>query len=216
MDALKTIGAGGQPAVIFSDSASVLAAVEGGRSRHPWIQVIEAELDRTSATLCWIPGHANIRGNEEADRLAGSAEELEIQQIAVPAEDIKRWAKTKLRLSWEMEWLNERDLQLRRVKPTTLPGKDRESQAEQRTLTRLRIGHTRYTHAGLFTNEIKDCDTCGVRITVPHILTECRAYDGHRNAAGLSSSLYEILNNNHEAETKLIKFLRSTELFTEI
>ncbi|KAL9694928.1 hypothetical protein quinque_014213 [Culex quinquefasciatus] len=143
MDALKTIGAEGQPAVIFSDSASVLAAFEGGRSRHPWIQVIEAELDRTSAILCWIPGHANIRGNEEADRLAGSAEELEILQTAVPAEDIKRWAKIKLRLSWEMEWLNERDLQLRRVKPTTLPGKDRESQAEQRTLTRLRIGHTR-------------------------------------------------------------------------
>ncbi|XP_052567461.1 uncharacterized protein LOC128093769 [Culex pipiens pallens] len=99
MDALKTIEVGGQPAVIFSDSASVLAAVEGGRSRHPWIQVIEAELERTSATLCRIPGHANIRGNEEADRLAGSAEELEIQQTAVPAEDIKRWAKTKLRLS---------------------------------------------------------------------------------------------------------------------
>lgn len=216
MNALKSLEAGGPPVVVFSDSASVLSAIEGGKSCHPWVQAIELEMERVTATLCWIPGHSNIRGNEEADRLAGLARELEIHLTAIPASDIVRWAREKLRLAWEISWFKERNLQFRQIKPNTLPGIDRENQAEQRTLTRLRIGHTRLTHAGMFSGQFNECDTCGVRKTVPHILLECRALEGHRIAAGLPNNLYDILNNNPEAESRLLKFIRLAELFNEI
>lgn len=78
-----------RPIVIFSDSASVLAAVEGGHSTHPWIQRIETEITRKNITLCWIPGHTGISGNEEADRLAKNAAGLDALTIPVPAMDLK-------------------------------------------------------------------------------------------------------------------------------
>ncbi|XP_058817364.1 uncharacterized protein LOC131680668 [Topomyia yanbarensis] len=42
------------PVVIFSDSLSVLNALDKGISRHPFVQAIEDALDPLT-TLCWIP-----------------------------------------------------------------------------------------------------------------------------------------------------------------
>lgn len=202
--------------VIFSDSASVIAAVENGQSKHPWIQEIEGKMADKQIVLCWIPGHAGISGNEKADQLAGSAGETETLAIAVPAEDTQRWMKEEIRLAWEQEWLGKADTQLRRVKPTTMPGQDREIQAEQQVLTRLRIGHTRLTHSSIFSKQSTECETCGENLTVQHILQDCRAYETQRRETGLSASLYENLHNNPEAETKTLEFLRKTGLFSKI
>lgn len=200
--------------VVYTDSASVAEAVENGVSHHPWIQIIEQQLTRTGATLCWIPGHCGITGNEQADETAKSAKDFAITLVPVPAQDILLWVKNVIRLTWEREWHNERDLFLRRVKPTTMPGTDREEQEEQRALTRLRIGHTRLTHEGLFKGERVLCDTCGVALTVEHILCNCRKFDGLRD--NTAQSVYSALNNDPEAERTLLKYLRETNLYHEI
>lgn len=151
-----------------------------------------------------------------ADELAGAAANLETLDLPIPAQDALRWAGDRIRLAWEQAWLGERDLFLRQVKPTTLPGTDRRDQAEQRALTRLRIGHTRHTHAGIFTGTRHDCTTCNQPLTVQHILLECQTLDGYRAAAGLAGSLYDILNNDRDTETKLINFLRRADLLNKI
>ncbi|KAL9692063.1 hypothetical protein quinque_016488 [Culex quinquefasciatus] len=130
------------------------------------------------------------------------------------AYDILLWAKNAIRLAWEREWHSERDLHLRRVKPNTMPGTDRPSQEEQRALTRLRIGHTRLTHEGLFRGERAMCDTCGVPLTVEHIICSCRKFDQHRDDT--ACNIYGALNNDPEAERKLLLYLRNTKLLEQI
>lgn len=202
--------------MVYTDSASVVEAVESGVSHHPWIQAIEGEMLRTGATLCWIPGHCGIQGNERADEAAKSAKRLDPNEAPVPAQDFLSWAKGRIRLAWEREWHGERDLFLRRVKPTTMPGNDREDQEEQRVLSRLRIGHTRITHEGLFRGERVSCDVCGVPLSVEHILCSCRKYDNDRDNIVGSNSIYEILNNDPDAEKNLILYLRRTGLLSKI
>ena len=129
---------GNETTVIYTDSASVVEAVENGESHHPWIQAIESELTRTGVTLCWIPGHCGTihrklwyhPGNECTDETARSAKRLDPTNLPVPAQDILLWVKNLIRMAWEREWHGERDLFLRRVKPTTMPGTDRENQEE--------------------------------------------------------------------------------------
>ncbi|XP_039450361.1 uncharacterized protein LOC120429209 [Culex pipiens pallens] len=156
----------GSRLAIFSDSLSVLTAVESGSSKHPWVQQIEELMYEREVTLVWIPGHTGIAGNDLADEAAKRANELEPVDFPVPRQDLLLWAHGKIKAAWEREWLGQRDTFLRRIKPTTIAGKDRSDQEEQRAFTRLRIGHTRLTHGDLFKTGGKTCTTCGVPLTV--------------------------------------------------
>ena len=61
--------------VIFSDSMSVLQAIESQESKNPLVnrvlQTCQSILSGNKyMTFCWIPSHRDIRGNEDADRAA--------------------------------------------------------------------------------------------------------------------------------------------------
>ena len=56
--------------VIFTDSASVLQALESGTTRDPNIQQLLCNIPNSpQVTFCWIPSHTGIQGNEIANRL---------------------------------------------------------------------------------------------------------------------------------------------------
>ena len=64
--------------VIFSDSMSVLQAIESQESKNPLVnrvlQTCQSILSGNKyITFCWIPSHRDIRGNEDADRAAKDA-----------------------------------------------------------------------------------------------------------------------------------------------
>lgn len=197
--------------VIFTDSASVLQALENGESRHPWIQAIEFESRRKAVTLCWIPGHVNIKGNERADQLAKAARPEDLFQCDVPSEDVIRNCRIHVELQWEAEWRRSTSF-LRSIKSSTTKWPDRGSATERRAISRLRIGHTRLTHQHIFTKEDNICRTCGVSITVQHILLDCRQFEDLRKKYQLKPTIYEILSPSEIEEKKLAQFLVETNL----
>lgn len=202
--------------VIFSDSASVLSALEAGKSKHPWIQEIE-EVMPTTATLCWVPGHCGVRGNIEADRLAAAGRTMVQRIIPSPGADIKKKVKNDLKTAWENRWFRERNLFLRKIKDSTETWKDRPNQKEQRILSRLRVGHTRLTHPHYFSSEQQPrCEACSVHLTVEHILAHCPRYQQQRNSLQLKHSIRDILSNDPNEENKLILFLEHVGLYNKI
>lgn len=79
-------------AVLITDSMCTLRKIEQGFLRAEWIQLIEATPLRS---LAWIfcPGHAGVKGNEKADRLAGEATSVDSTVKPDKVEVLKRLSR---------------------------------------------------------------------------------------------------------------------------
>lgn len=200
--------------VIFSDSASALSALESGNSKHTLIQELEIKIKDRHITFCWIPGHCGIVGNEQADQLANQGTNGNLCDRKLPSQDAKKWLETQINTSWENTWHQTRKPFTRKIKGTIKKWEDRNNQKEQRILSRLRIGHTRYTHSHFMgLGPRKECDYCKTPLSVEHILSQCPIYEGQRIDNDITTSIRDTLCNDPEAEDRLIKFLHDTNLF---
>ena len=201
-------------AVIFSDSASALLALERGRSRHPWIQALDMF---PNLTFCWIPGHCGIRGNDNADRLANAGRNGPRLTSFVPGPDLKNWIRDTITEGWKRKWYQERNLFTRKVKDDTDQWSDRSSRKEQQILSRIRIGHTRITHSHFCQGGDRPiCIPCNTPLTIEHILVDCLAYEDLRRKHQLTDSIRTILQNNPAREEVLLNFLKDADLYDKI
>ena len=90
-------------------------------------------LDEYDIHLCWVPGHADIRGNEHAVKKFNPV-----------------WYSTLIQLKWEESINKLHDIQPSVGKP---PQIYRVSRRDQVVLSHCRIGHSALTHAFLFQGE---------------------------------------------------------------
>ncbi|GFU38108.1 retrovirus-related Pol polyprotein from transposon opus [Trichonephila clavipes] len=142
---------------IYTDSMSVLEALENYNDRcHPVVCKILDITNRLYSkgfdiVFCWLPSHVGIIGNEQANSAAKSA--TTHLPLAVPLSDMKRVIMHHIFKLWQESWSQQLDNKLHSVKPVIGAWPVMPMRRTDVKLTRLRIGHTRFTHRHLLLGE---------------------------------------------------------------
>ena len=189
---------------IMSDSQTAIGVLTLGWDANAHMLLIqeiqdlwrEVERKGTRITLDWSPGHADIEGNEIADRLAKEgakeAEEMELDSSQpISQSDIKKSTKDAMDIKWQRRWeITDKARQLFELRPTAASKTiDYRGTTNQRTLLQLQSGHTSlrdHLHR-LGCKEDPLCN-CGEPETLEHFLIHCPKYESTREA--LVSNIY--------------------------
>ncbi|GBM58321.1 hypothetical protein AVEN_177172-1, partial [Araneus ventricosus] len=142
---------------IYSDSKSALEALSHPQNgTHPLALDILCLLQTLQARdfqilFCWLPGHVGIKGNELADTAAKTA--TTSWQQPLPYADVKKFISHHIHNLWQGSWDLQISNKLHSIKPRitlwpALPVRELDVR-----ITRLRIGHTRFTHKHLLFGE---------------------------------------------------------------
>ena len=215
-------------AVIYTDSKSSAEAINSFNPKHELVQNIrllfhKLKRKNVSVTICWIPSHTGIQGNEMADEAAKEAIGSANAISKLPIEDWLVSIKDKIRKNWENEWRNmPMTNKLRQIKEITKPW-DSSSQRTRKNevvLTRLRIGHTNLTHRHLMNSANRTppvCDSCQVQVTIKHIFEDCRKYSQYRNSIFKNLKITDILaEGKYFSSNDVFRYLRYCKLFNKI
>ena len=217
-----------QKFVIYSDSRSSIEALQNYNPKNTLVQQIKYEFhklydDGKYVEICWIPAHMGIRGNEEADKAAKEAINMNRSNIIIPTSDFVPTLKRNIFNKWQALWNEEHDNnKLKQIKPTI--GLWQSSLQKERRieviLSRLRIGHTLLTHGYLMKSPhdpIPECPQCRTIVTIKHIFSECPIYERQRISSIGNKTIKEILSESPNfSHYPIIKFLKDCNLLNKI
>ena len=183
---------------IFSDSQCAIGHLTLGweaknhkstihETKHDIQRIREAGIE---VEISWTPGHANIRGNEEADRMAKEAAEeaKEKGESELPPAttlcDVKAAAKESGYKKWQERWMKAetgRELFDLRPRVDYKMKHTFDSVGGERAVAQLRTGYTRINEYLHKVNVVEsDKCQCGAIETVSHYLLACPLYDEER------------------------------------
>ena len=178
--------------VIFSDAKSVLQALETRDDKSPLIRKLAKIISDVSVvhsikiTLQWVPGHCNIKGNDEADRLAKRGAQCSQEIDAATMSTAKQIIKQKKKEIWMKEWeesINGRSFYAFMPTPNKRDCINQLRREEQVTLFRLRTRHIplnqHLKRIGVKTDS--SCPLCPcTEESVAHHLFDCPGLDDLR------------------------------------
>ena len=217
--------------MIFSDSLSVLRALQDPEPKHVMVRTLQHGIDEEKVTgkniqLCWVPGHVGIKGNERADRRAREATKQYKTFFATPYRDVYPLVNEIIKKRWKIQWESKRQ-KLAEVRTelgewSVLRGFTRR---EQVIINRMRTGHTHMTHSYLMDRDANGmpplCHYCQDAIlTVKHVMLRCealrlvrvRCFTGYNEQNTDLKSLLGEEGNLRE----VIAFLRDTGMYSKI
>ena len=90
--------------IITSNMAAVFSGCMLGEPQPHSAILIYHSQNGYDIHLCWVPGHANIRGNERADRAAKKALNCDVEPCLIPHSDLKPLIVTHIKAKWQLEW----------------------------------------------------------------------------------------------------------------
>ncbi|XP_073979141.1 uncharacterized protein [Rhodnius prolixus] len=212
--------------IICSDSRSSLEAICKLDTDNKLIQSIHTLLyssvrSHKSVIFLWIPGHTGISNNEAADRAAKDATLLNDKYEIILPSDWKSFLRPKIMSQWIRDWeLVPLTNKLRNIKSTPMKWVTscRNTRREEVVLSRLRIGHTLFTHGYIFKREEPPiCSECNnVPLTVRHILVECPKYSRARQKCNISSQMEEVLKDDENSVQNTLRFLKDINVFNSM
>ena len=178
--------------VLFTDSESALRALEGGELDEA-LQEITRKAEHLTSTysvklkLQWIPGHADIYGNDKADALAkkGSQKAQPIKPITLST------AKQKIKQTYRKEWMKQWEngstgRQVYAHMKTTKPKDNLKllKRKDQTTIFQLRTQHVPLNyHRNRLNPEVPpNCPLCDYPYeTTEHVLLNCNRLEDLRH-----------------------------------
>ena len=207
--------------LIFSDSLSVLKALNHTSSKNSQIQKLLEKHHKIANTkeilFCWLPSHVGIIGNEIADRKAKDSLHLNMSTFEIPFNSFKPLINKYILSEWQKSWDTATFNKLHAIKPVVGNNSSaiRNVRREDVVITRLRIGHTRFTHSYILNREKQPfCIACNQHITVKHILTDCIDFLQDRNKYFQVRDLRQLFQD--VPVDNILSFLKDTNLFNKI
>ncbi|GFT70404.1 putative RNA-directed DNA polymerase from transposon X-element [Trichonephila clavipes] len=170
---------------VYTDSTSALESLHFLTEHwHPTvieIRILLRKLERKGFDIIcsWVPGHVGILGDEQADTAARSMSDH--MQRPVYYRDLKTHTQNYIHRVWQETWDQQILNKLHNIHPSTSHWAALPVRRHDVRLTRLRIGHTRFTHRHLLLGEnAPECPSCKVPYSVYHILIDCPVFNHHR------------------------------------
>ena len=210
-----------QKFTIFSDSLSSLLAIYNRHLETGYVQkflIAYGQLVNSgkTITLCWIPSHIGIRGNERADEAAKLALSSTISSLKCPPTDFHQDLANRCQTLWQEEWDGCASNKLHSVKPNLgYLNLSNLSRRDAVILRRLRIGHTRFSHSYLLNREDQpQCTYCDCALTVVHILIECHYYNSIRQRYFSVSNLKDLFERVN-AHT-IVNFIKDIGFYNRV
>ena len=213
---------------IYSDSLSAIQAINNFNHQSPMIMEIQKDMvqctnDHKNITLCWVPSHTGIVGNDKADEEAKrAAAGNEAGEYPLPHTDYYPVFRKAVKERWQREWDQQGYNKLHNIRPSISKWytSSNKSRKKETVLSRLRIGHTRLTHGFLMAGGYQTyCEDCIVPLTVEHILIECPEYSQHRRLlrqTGEALTIARVLGDNPQAVDRLFEFLIQCNILHKI
>ena len=212
---------------IYCDSYSALEAIKQFNSRHPIIKQIQEWLHRLRSKFkfvqfCWVPAHVGIPGNEIADREAKLAINNNISFHSIPYTDMIPVIRSFIKKKWQDRWNSDslvNNRKYRKIRKTVnhWPSCYHKNRKTEVIISRLRIGHTRFTHQFILEGSSAPvCARCGLPMSVEHILVHCPNFDNHRRRYHMrGKQINEILGEEVDIPA-LTGFLNSIGMYALI